>query len=268
MKPEPGYYSIVQYVPSPERGEGVNIGVLLFSPAHRFIRAQFTANFQRPKRLFARDGLFDAEHLKHSRIALEQRLHNDADSFRTGADLESFVASRATDLRLTEPRAIKVYEPDRELAELFEEVVGGTQAKSIPGPLFPELDGFFAKLNEQGRARLNEPVRIPILERDIRIPYVYQNGVQNLVLPRRFPAKEKGAMDAASVLAIEGDLLQRHPVSDGERKLIVASDFPEDAEPSLAERVRRALHEYRVEMIASDQLYTFIRRVQREAHAA
>ncbi|MEX2174517.1 MAG: DUF3037 domain-containing protein [Pirellulaceae bacterium] len=272
MNPESGRYSIVQYCPSPERAEGVNVGVLLFSPAHRFIRAKFAENFKRPRRLFAKDGLYDQEGLKASRIALEQRLISDADSFRSPADLERFVSSRATDLRLTQPRSIKVFEPQRDLDELFQEIVGGGQEKVVGDavrcePVFPELESLFGTLHEQGRARLNEPIIIPVLEREVLVPYSYQNGTRNLVLTQCFRANEKRSLDAASLLAIEGDLLQRHPGDDGPRKIIVASAFVADANPSLESRVRRALDEYRVEMVAATDLAGFIRRVQNDAHA-
>ena len=262
------YYSIIQFCPSPERGEAVNIGVLLFSPTHSFLRAQFSASLKRPKRLFARDGLFDAEGLRASRTALEQRLVNDAASFQSLADLESFVRTRATDLRLTPPRSVKVSDPESELSELFAEVVGGKESHTPAGPIFPELDGLFVTLERQGRARLNEKVRIPILERDLHIPYAYQNGRLNLILPKRFSANERRALDAASLLAIEGNLLQRHPSELGERRLVIASEFLPSADPGLQDRVHRALSEYEVQMIASNELHAFIRRVQNEAHAA
>jgi len=36
-----GYYSIIQYCPDPSRLEAVNIGVALFCPELRFLRARF-----------------------------------------------------------------------------------------------------------------------------------------------------------------------------------------------------------------------------------
>jgi hypothetical protein len=268
MKPESGYYSIVQYCPSPERGEGVNVGVLLFSPAHQFIRTQFTKDFTRPKRLFAKDGLFDREELKSSLRTMEERISHDAPAFRSLADLEAFIGSRASDLRLTTPRAIKVFEPQRDLVELFEEVIGGLIAKqSSPRP-FPQLSDVFSKLQRDGRACLNVQVTIPVLDRPIRIPYAYQNGVQNLVLPHRFSANEKNAIESASLLAIKGDLLHRHQAESGPRRLIVASEFEAGSASAIELRVSRTFQEYGVEMVTPSGVDAFIERVRRDAHAA
>ena len=35
-----GYYSILRYIPDLERGEGANIGVVLFCPALKFLKAR------------------------------------------------------------------------------------------------------------------------------------------------------------------------------------------------------------------------------------
>lgn len=268
MKPESGYYSIVQYCPSPERGEGVNVGVLLFSPAHQFIRTQFTKSFERPKRLFAKDGLFDREELRSSLLTMEERIAHDAPAFRSLADLEAFIGSRATDLRCTPPRAIKVFEPGRDLVELFQEVVGGTIARQTSPRPFPQLAEVFAKLARDGRAQLNVSVSVPVLDRPLRVPYAYQNGVQNLVLPHRFSANEKNAIESASLLAIKGDLLHRHKAESGPRKLIVASEFEAGSASDIQSRVSRTFREYEVELITPSGIDAFINRVWREAHAA
>lgn len=56
-----GYYSILQYVPDPERAEGVNIGLMLFCPEKGFLRIQTSGrDHQRwQNAFFAAQGLFN-----------------------------------------------------------------------------------------------------------------------------------------------------------------------------------------------------------------
>lgn len=46
------YFSIIQYCPSLARQEAVNIGILLFSPKHNYLRVKFTQDNSRVERLF------------------------------------------------------------------------------------------------------------------------------------------------------------------------------------------------------------------------
>ena len=47
-----GYYSIVQYCPDPSRLEAVNIGVALFCPEIKFLKASFGRRKTGVKHLF------------------------------------------------------------------------------------------------------------------------------------------------------------------------------------------------------------------------
>ena len=70
-----GYYSIIQYCPDLSRLEAANIGVLLFCPEVRFIRAKTSAGNDRIRRFFGTD-ILDKE-----RLALDQANRREATCF-------------------------------------------------------------------------------------------------------------------------------------------------------------------------------------------
>ena len=58
-------------------------------------------------------------------------------------------------------------------------------------------------------------VEVPVLGRELRVPYAYRNGALNLVKPQPFPESEERAASVAARLALQGDLLYRHKGEDG-----------------------------------------------------
>ena len=49
-----GYYSLIQFCPDPSRLEGVNIGVLLFSPENGKLKFRLTENNRRIRKVFGK----------------------------------------------------------------------------------------------------------------------------------------------------------------------------------------------------------------------
>ena len=68
-----GYYCIIQYAPNRERAEGANVGVLLYSPEHKFIDAMLSSSNDRVCCFFGPDGGLD---LKRS-VLLKSRSASD-----------------------------------------------------------------------------------------------------------------------------------------------------------------------------------------------
>jgi len=267
MKPKRGYYSLIQFCPNPSRLEAVNIGVVLLCPDADFIAARTSAGNRRAEKLVGR-GELDRLALNSAKQAIEHRLEADRASFKSHEDLQAFVNTRGNNLKLTNPRPVKVFDPPSDLDKLFSELVGGQPRTQPPQPLAPQLDNVFRRLHDSGRAQLNLNVDVPVLGRSMRIPYAYQNGVLNLVKPQRFPRKETMAMGVAMRLAMEGDLLQRHAHDgEGEKKLIVVSLFGhDDQEQAVAGRVGNLLHEYSVASVREDDIPQFASQVEQEAH--
>src|SRR5215472_9475333 len=101
-----GFYSVVQYCPDRFRAEAVNVGLVLLCLDPHAVRVRMTGNHDRVRRLFsiARPEL---KNLKLSTQGLASRIELSAGELRTLEHLAAFAASRANDLRLTEPRLAK-----------------------------------------------------------------------------------------------------------------------------------------------------------------
>jgi hypothetical protein len=266
MKPTRGYYRLIQFCPDASRLEAVNVGVVLFCPDTGFLAARTAAGNQRAEKIVER-GTLDKAALNSAKRAIERRLEVDRDAFQNLDDLQRFVATRGNALKLTDPRPVKVFDPQQDLGSLFNELVGGRARSQARTPVAPELDSVFHRLHDQGRARLDWEVNIPVVGRTLRVPYAYRNGDWNLVKPQRFSSIESSAINTAMRLALEGDLLQRHSTDEeGAKRLIVVSLFREaDDTHSLTNRVSELLDEYHVRTVKSEEIAQFIAQVECEA---
>ena len=112
-----GYYSILQYVPDPERAEAVNIGIVLFCRERNFLKAKTTKDHARVIRFFGESPGLDLQRLTIFKQAFEERIA--AEGIQTLAAFQRFVDTRANQLRLIAPRPLKMAEPEEELAHLF-----------------------------------------------------------------------------------------------------------------------------------------------------
>lgn len=121
MKPSKGYYSIIQYNPDLSRFEAANVGVLLFCPEHGFLKALTTTGNARIRRFFGSQG-HDWQRINAFKRGLEDRLTTE--DIRSVDDLKQFIALRANVLQITPPLPMKVVDPERDLAELYEQIIG------------------------------------------------------------------------------------------------------------------------------------------------
>lgn len=263
MKPTKGYFCLVQFCPNPSRLETVNVGVLLFCPESGFLDAQMSGSSARARRFFGRDQV-ELAGLKSALKAFRKRLSVDRASFSNRDDLQRFVETRANLLQLTEPRAVKVFDPAQDLRRLFKELVGGRSESKTQRPAIPQLDTFFERLISEGRARRNVEVSIPVMNRRIVSQYGYQNGVDNYVVRHDFSARESASLTAAGNLAIEGDLLRRH--TEKSRLIVVTSYDTPEAEDLLQPRVDELFREYEVDAVGTRDLPAFLQKVDRDAH--
>ena len=120
-----GYYSLVQYCPDHSRAEVANVGVLLFCPERGFLQVRMAHDNKRVKRFFRQDGVdIDRKRLNAAKSAILSRLQVAHDEFKCVEDLCDFAKSRANEIVITQPRSMRVTEPERELDELFAELVG------------------------------------------------------------------------------------------------------------------------------------------------
>ena len=265
MKPKRGYYSLVQFCPDASRAEAANVGVLLFCPEAGFIEARTSAGNDRIRRFF-REYPFDRRQINAAKRAIEERLKVDSNSFRTLEDLQRFIDTRGNDIVLTAPRPVKVFDPKQDLDQLFGELVGGrARHATAAGPVLPELDRIFRQPSLKNRVRFDEEVNIPIVNRPMRVPYTYQNGVLNYVRPEVFSDDIGHASRVAERLAIEGDLLQKYPLNGVTRKLTIVVKVASDAH-GLLTMMENLYTAYSVRMFRAEQIDALGQEVEAPAH--
>ncbi len=228
MSSTKGYYSIIQYCPDPSRLEAVNIGVALFCPELRFLRAQFGRRKTRVRQLFGRQ---DWEFVNLQQAAIEARLAREQEAFEKLEDFEAYVSRRANAITLTSPRPVKVENPEWELKNLFRRLVG-TQRESAQraARISRELGDLFRSAGVASRLRRDVTVHPPSLPRPIKIPFAYQNGQLNLIEPIQFEGQTAAAIfNRASVRAVEGEFLAdyKDPAFGSLGLVVVAKFAPE-----------------------------------------
>jgi hypothetical protein len=265
-----GYYSLIQFCPDRSRAEAVNLGVALFCPSAKFVGALFANGNRRAAKLVGRENV-NGSALNSAKRAMERRFEVDRERFETLEDFQQFVDTRANILRLTQPRPVKVANPQEDLEALFGELVGGTAHRAEPKPVIPALESVFRKLQAEGKAQLDVTVKVPVVGRSLHVPYAYQNGALRLVLPHRFSQVEGPAVGAAMRLALEGDLLHRHGFNQAQKaNLIIVPMFHGEHRAQengqVEDRVFSLLREYKVETVPAAEVNAFAQRVALEAH--
>ena len=270
-----GFYSVVQYCPDRFRAEAVNVGLVLLCVDPHTVHVKMTDNLDRVRKLFAINKA-ELTNLKFSAHGLSSRIEKSTDELRTSEDLASFAASRANDLRLTEPRLAKLDDFEGDFERLFEQLVEVHSTSEMAGVLYdritrsnqlpPRLDEVFHRLQQTQKIWQPGTITIPVFRQTMQIPYAYRNGVANLVKPHHFPAT-KSAETQAATLAINGDLIQKHPIDGQQRKLIVVS-ARESAKQAreIDEHVAPLFQEYGVRLIRPADADAFACEVEQVAH--
>jgi len=265
-----GFYSVVQYCPDRFRAEAVNVGLVLLCVDPHAVRVRMTGNHDRARRLFA-VAKPELKNLKLATHGLRNRIETSTDELRSCEQLAAFAASRANDLRLTEPRLAKLDDIDADFERLFVQLVEqhSTAALADAAPaevLPPKLGEVFYRLQQARKIWQPGVITVPVYKRKLDIPYAYRNGVVNLVKPHVFPATKRAETQAAT-LAVNGDLIRKHPI-DGERQqLIVVStqETPQQAR-EVSDHVEPLFAEYGVRLIRPQDADAFAREVEQSAH--
>ena len=265
-----GFYSVVQYCPNRFRAEAVNVGVVLLCLEPHAVRVRMTGDHARVRNLFA----VARPELKNLMLAtdgLKSRIENSAGELRTVEDLTAFAASRANDLRLTEPRLAKLENIEGDFERLFFDLVEAqaTMTLAVASPaevLPPRLGEVFYRLQQAKKMWNPGEIIVPVYKRKLEIPYAYRNGVVNLIKPHVFPASRSAETQAAT-LAVNGDLIRRHPIDGEQQQLIVVStqETPKQAR-EVSEHVEPLFIEYRVRLIRPQLADAFAGEVEGAAY--
>jgi len=265
-----GFYSVVQYCPDRFRAEAVNVGLVLLCLDPHGVRVETIGRHDRVRRLFGIGGAA-LKNLKLATRGLKNRIEAAAMDLRTDADLAAFAASRANDLRLTEPRLAKIGELDRDFERLFSELVeersAATLADASPAEVLPPaLSDVFYRLQQERRIWKPGTITVPVYKRKLEIPYAYKNRIVNLVKPHVFPDNRRAETQAAT-LAVDGDLIKRHPINGERQELIVVSTQETGKQAKeINDHVAPLFREYGVRLSRAGDGDAFASEVEQSAH--
>jgi hypothetical protein len=265
MNSAKGYYSIIQYCPDPSRLEAVNIGVALFCPELRFLRARFGHRKTRIRQLFGKQ---DWEFVALQQSAIEARLAREREAFEKLEDFEAYVSRRANALTLTSPRPVKVENPEWELKNLLRRLVGSQgESAQRAARISKELGDLLRSAGVASGLRTDVTVHPPSLPKPIRVPFAYQNGRLNLIEPIQFEGQTAGAVfNRASVRAVEGQFLADYNDPEfGTLGLVVVAKFAPEQEHE-RETAATVFEKHNVPMYTFGALESLIEDIRLHSH--
>ncbi len=257
MSASKGYYCLVQYCPDIARAEASNVGVLLFSPEHGFIRAKVSPDNKRIRKFFG-DEADNYQHLNAMKNALVRRIELEKAEYGSFESLQQFVETRANKVILTNPKPVKVFDPEEALNALFQELVEHpvkNLAVRAELSLRKRLDKVLGDQALKNYVKRNLEFQIPTLTEKLTVPYGFQNGRFNLIQPVEFDQQRRATIiNAACKHAIEGNYLYQNPDPKlGELQLCVVTDFMESTE-DMAAKVETIFQDYHVRMVPSNTM--------------
>ena len=263
-----GYYSVIQYCPDRSRMEAANVGVLLFVPDAQYLRARFATGNDRVRRFFP-DEVADFEQVNRVKQMMARRLEVEAAGLADLPAVEHFLALFANELVFTALRPVRVENPEAELAQLFEELVGGRAKRDprVTPPALARIHARFALDDVVGKLRRDVAVKVPLLGEELTADYAFQNGRLNLIQVKEFAqTRESDWLKDACRTAAEGHLLFGNPDAvRGQQQLVVVGTFRE-ASDDRQTRVAQLLKAHDVLFYPDTQINQLAERIVQTAH--
>lgn len=194
-----GYFSIIQFSPDPAHTEAINIGILLSVPELSFLDTKVTDNFSRVKNVLLNKQ--NDEFMLTAINSFVETIKDDLSRYNSKDELEHLIFTRAHEIQLTELRTIKTDDPQKDLDEIFEQLIPVQQKaqKQKQNILFPDFDRLLRTDEFVNRIEFNKEIKLPILDTRFVAPYAYVNGRTNLIKPVAITG-----FDIAEKLAYEG----------------------------------------------------------------
>lgn len=256
----PGYYALLQYSPVPERQEFLNFGVLLAVPELDFFDFRISKGSSRMERLFENvpKGQFEAE-----KFGFGNRIRIEYIRNRSPKALNELSRKLANDFRLSEVLPIAVEEPQKQLNDLFSDLVGHEMPIQREKRISVKLkDAFVKRRIVQYLDSSPPPVKLPEAGVQISAPFGYQNGAYNLIDSVRISGNASEDMKETGRRAIEGGLLWKHfESSSSKKRLVVVGDFSKHPD-KFYHAVGELLEENHVRLYRLDNLDPLIEDIQ------
>jgi hypothetical protein len=264
MNPTTGYYSLIQYCPDPSRLEGANVGVLLFAPAISYLKALISKDNRRVRQFFGSAG-HDWARLNSFKQGMVELTEAERPTIHDMGDLERFIARQANQFRITDPRPMRVTDPDKDLAQLFADLVGGehhVRRQSLSTYLGERLE----RAGLEKKIRKDIRIHVSSFDREVEIPYGYQNGRFQLVRPAKFESGNSDRIEyTACRYAVEGESLFGNRDSRlGKVQLTVFGQFARKSGTSRTV-VRKILEGHHVRLFATDEVDALIADIRTNA---
>jgi DUF3037 family protein len=264
-----GYYSILQYVPDLERAEGVNVGLLLFCPEKNFLGIQTADEYNRLRRFLGRKrgSQVNFSRLNAFKTAFEERIELESGRIRTLEDFHVFINTRANQLRLTDPRPVKVSDPEDELSNLFALLVEEDTPSRVPRQQAKTaIKKQFRQLLEKHKLDkvVQEDVSLELPSLGLQLyPFSFSNGNPNVIEPETFESsRPREIMDRACRLAIEGQDLWKQ---EKPTKLNIIGSFKPDQDEHVSQ-VRHLLERNQVELYTTEEMEKLVEVIASTAH--
>lgn len=224
MNAAKGYYSLIQYCPDESRLEAINIGVVLFCPELKFLKARWSETSR--ARVRKALGNQDWHFFENQKVAVNHRL-SDPEHFDDRESFARYAETRANAIRLSTPRPLKTVAPEKTVNDLFNRLVGESRQIQRAPRVARKLTQVLADQGILPLVKSNVEVSITKLGKTLKASYGYQNGRFNLVQPEQFGlSNDDQVFQKASRLAVEGKFIfDDGDPKLGESRLIVVGQF-------------------------------------------
>jgi hypothetical protein len=231
MHEEQGYYSLIQFAEIPERGEFVNIGIVVFANQYPYVAARFS---RRPRRVERAFNVYLGNHFQYLLESLNDRLMSEFANGWNKERIEYFARMMSGKIRLSPLRSVLVKDINLSLDELFARLVGEIpKVQRGPRPSTKLADAFRMKGVEK---LLIKPDPVMLAGGvSVEAPFGYQNGAFNLINAMSLAGEPDKVLGRASPFMIEGELLVRETALADQKRLVIVGD---DAEQQDGEFLR------------------------------
>jgi len=254
-----GFFSLIQFSPDIARCEAINIGVIVVSEEVGFLKMRLTEDFKRVQKLLPLSSqINDAKYLESMKDAFCDLIERNREALLKKGEFERFVRTRPHEIRLTEPKSIKLDDPENDLNDLFSTLVTVTQRheKKSSEVLFPDLDRALRMPGFSGKIQFDVTIDLPITGKCFSAPYSYRNGHVNFIKPQRF-----SDFSMAEQLATEGGILQKKT----ENRLIVIPDVA-IKKPDASQHINELFALFEIQCFNGNDISPLIAQIEREAH--
>jgi hypothetical protein len=263
MNPAKGYYCLIQYCPDLGKLEAANIGVLLFCPERLYLKAKTAGNNRRIIQFFGRSG-HDWDRINSLKRGIEDRLSKENSEIRTLDDLQRFIALRANVIQLTTPRPMKVFDPEKDLAQLAREFLGDIAHRPNQRSLRRYVQDKLFRAGLQDKLQTDIRIQVPLFQKEVEVPFGYKNGHFNLLTPVPFTAKDPDhSVNTACKYAVEGESLNEtaHPELGPLQFCVIGHFKTNDRETR--ERVEAVLGRYNVKLYTTSRITSLVDEIKR-----